>query len=116
MVAAKHSLKMEQGATFSRTFVLTDDVGTPIDLTSYIARMQIRPSVTSTSTILDASTLGSYMTIGSTDGKISLTVPATVTSTYTTIDSVYDLEIESPSAIVTRLLEGSVKLTLNVTR
>jgi hypothetical protein len=116
MVAAKHNFKMEQGATFSRTFVLTDDVGTPIDITSYIARMQIRSSIAASSTILDATSLGSYMTVGSTDGKITLTVPATVTSTYTTIDSVYDLEVQSPTGIVTRLLEGSVKLDLNVTR
>jgi hypothetical protein len=116
MVAAKHTFKMEQGATFSRTFVLTDDVGTPIDITSYIARMQIRSSIAAISTILDASTTGSYMTIDGPNGKVTLTVPATVTSTYTTIDSVYDLEVQSPTGIVTRLLEGSIKLDLNVTR
>lgn len=113
MVAAKNTFKMEQGATFIRTLTLTDDLGTPINLSGYTARMQIRPFVTSSSVILDVTP---YIDISPVAGVLTINVPATVTSTLYTLDSVYDLEIESSTNIVTRLLEGSVKLDLNVTR
>ena len=42
MPAAKYSFKVEQGATLTFNLQWTDDSGTPIDLTAYDARMQIR--------------------------------------------------------------------------
>lgn len=116
MVAAKYNLKMEQGATFLRTLSLTDDAGDIMNLTGYVARMQVRSSVTASSTILDMSTTGNYMSLDGPTGTITINVPATVTSTLTTINSVYDLEIESSTNVVTRLIEGSITLDLNVTR
>ncbi len=51
MAAGKYSFLIEQGATLSFELQYKDSAGTPIDLTGYIARMQIRSSVDSTTTI-----------------------------------------------------------------
>lgn len=116
MVAAKYNIKMEQGSTFLRTFNITDDEGTVVDLTDYIARMQIRSDVAASSVIVSCSTLANYMNIDGSSGTIVVSIPATVTSTFTNTSGVYDLELESPDGVVTRLLEGNVRLSLNVTR
>lgn len=42
MPAGKHNFICEMGATFSRTVTWTDADGTPINLTDYTARMQVR--------------------------------------------------------------------------
>ena len=42
MAAAQYDILIEQGATFSRTFVWKDSSEVAVDLTGYTARMQIR--------------------------------------------------------------------------
>jgi hypothetical protein len=113
MVAGKYNLKIEQGATFFRNMALTDDDGTVIDITGYTARMQLRSIVTASSVMLDVS---GYMDIAGSSGILTINVPATVTSALDSTSAVYDLEIESPAGVVTRLLQGNVSILPNVTR
>ena len=126
MAAGKYSFLIEQGATLSFELQYKDSAGTPIDLTGYTARMQIRSSVDSTTTIASlTSTLtadgtglnlsGSSGTKPLSSGSIGVYISATTSSLFTFNEGVYDLELVSGSA-VTRLIEGKVKLSKEVTR
>ncbi len=114
MAAGKYNFLIEQGAHFNYSLDVSDDTGVSTDLTDYSGKMQIKSSVTASTSILELSSTGSYLSI--LNSTISLSVPNTVTSTLTFDTAVYDLIITSPVGVVTRLLEGSVNLSTQVTK
>ena len=116
MAAGKYNFLIEQGAHFNYSLAVTDDLGNVSDLTDYTGKMQIKSDSAQSTSILELSTSGSYMTLTGSTGTVALSVPNTVTSTLTFDTAVYDLIITSPVGIVTRLLEGSVNLSTQVTK
>lgn len=112
MSAGIYNIKADQGSTFVFSFTITTD-GTAWNLTGYSARMQVRASVQSASTILN---LVSPTDITLTSaGVVTVTVDADVMATASG-SFVYDIEVESGSGIVTRLLQGKFIITPEVTR
>ncbi len=109
-----YDIKIYQGATFSQTFTWKDETDTPINLTGYSARMQIRASVDSSSTLVSL-TSGSGITLGGAAGTIAVLISATDTASLSQ-NGVYDLELVSGSGVVTRLLQGNVIVSKEVTR
>jgi hypothetical protein len=89
---------------------------TPVDLTGYTARMQVRASAAATAVLLDLTTENGGITLGGTDGTITCTSSATQTAALTFGTGVYDLELVDGSGVVTRLAEGSVCVSREVTR
>lgn len=132
MSAGKYSFTIEQGSTVDFRIEYKDSNSVPIDLTNYQARMQIRPTKESTSLIcnlsssLDTDGSGLNMTptsasliLPKTSGSIGIYISAASSSLFTFSDAVYDLEIVSGSGAgqtVTRILEGKVKLSKEVTK
>jgi len=126
MAAGRYSFTIEQGATLDLELQYRDANGNPINLTDYSGKMQIRESVSSpTAYITLSSSLqpdgtglnfsGSNGTTPPTSGSIGIYISAVSSSALTFSTGVYDLEIASGS-VVTRILEGQVKLSLNVTQ
>ena len=115
MSAATYDITVEQGATFLKVITWKDSSAVPINLTGFTARMQIRERVSSAAAVLDIST-DDYIVLGGAAGTITITVPATVTAALNFTRGVYDLEVESPGNVVTRLLQGGVELSKEVTR
>lgn len=129
MAAGKYSFVIEQGSTVDFEIVYKDSNSNPVDLTSYTARMQIRPSVGSDTIHMTlSSSLGTCGTglnmSGSnsanppTSGSIGLYISSVSSSALDFSEAVYDLEIASGSgtcATVTRILEGRIKLSKNIT-
>ena len=126
MAAGRYSFVIEQGATLSLELQYKDSLGNPINLTGCGGKMQIRPSVSSpTASITLSSSLaadgtglnfnGSNGTTPPTSGSIGVFISVASSSMLDFNTGVYDLEITSGS-FVTRILEGQVKLSLNVTR
>lgn len=136
MPARRRDFIIEPGATFQRQVNLEPGLGAEVDLSAYTARMKIRPDASSSTVILD---VGSYITAGfgcvyiDVDDDITAAIdtssctrtgtinePATVSCdlpySATGPLAVYDLEIESPAGVVTRLLSGNVVFPVNVTR
>lgn len=103
------------GATFSRVIRYKED-GSNVNLTGYTARMQIRPTAASATTTLSLTTENSRIALGGTAGTITLSISATDTAAITAGRYVYDLELVSAGGIVTRLLQGMVTVSANVTR
>jgi hypothetical protein len=126
MAAGRYSFVIEQGATLNLELQYKDSNGNPIDLTDYNGRMQIRPSISSDTVYITLSSSlaadgtglnfsGSNGTTPPTSGSIGVYISAISSSALTFEQAVYDLEISSGS-FVSRILEGQVKLSLNVTR
>lgn len=129
MAAGRYLLTIEQGATTDLLLEYKDSNGNPVDLTGYAARMQIRPSVDSSTvylsltqvtgsdgTGLNLRPMSSSVTLPQTSGSIGLFISAASSSALNFTEGVYDIELNSPGGIVTRLLEGIVKLSKEVTR
>ena len=87
----------------------------PMDLTGMSARMQIRPSLTS-STILDTYTteLGTIV-IDNTLKTITILVPAATTAGYTFSTGVYSLELVQGTTVY-QIITGNISLVQEVTR
>ena len=109
-------ITINQGATFELTITWKDSAGTAINLTGYSARMQVRQKITDTAKLLDLSTGNGAITLGGAAGTISVVAPATSTDDITAKQGVYDLELESGSGVVTRLVQGCVTISPEVTR
>lgn len=115
MAAGTWNITIEQGATFNKIIAMTDSAGAVIDLTGYSARMQIRQSTKSSVTLLELSSPSNGIAITALTGLITITISATTTAALSFMTAVYDLEIVNGS-VVTRLLQGSVTLSEEVTR
>jgi len=128
MSAGKYSFVIEQGATTDFNINYKDNSNNPVNLTGYQARMQIRSDYAdSTSTIianLSSSLLsdntglnlsGSNGTTPLSSGSIGLYISAITSSTFTFSEARYDIELISGST-TTRLLEGKIQLSKEVTR
>lgn len=116
MSAGIYDIYIEQGATYNQPLVWKDSSGTAVNVTGYTARMQIRKTVDASTIILTLTTENGRITVGGSNGLITLLVSAADTAALTTFCGVYDLEVISPTGVVTRLLEGQVEISKEVTR
>lgn len=112
----RFDITINQGATFELTVTWKDSTGAAINLTGYSARMQVRETYSSASTIVSL-TNGSGITLGGAAGTIAILISATTTAALTApFSGVYDLELVSAGGVVTRLLQGAATVTPEVTR
>jgi hypothetical protein len=126
MAAGKYSFTIEQGATTNFEIQYKDSGSTPINLAGYSAKMQLRTAVDNTTALLTLSSSlqpdGTGLNLSGSNGNTTLlsgsigVIISAFTSSVLNFDTaVYDLELMSGS-VVTRLLEGTVRLSKNVTR
>ena len=126
MAAGNYSFTIEQGTTFERVFKYKDENGAPVDLTGYDVRMQIRSSYDSVTTLASLTSGSGDFVLSvpidavepytTTKNQIKLTISATNTAAYTFDQALYDIELESETGVVTRLLQGKIKLSREVTK
>jgi hypothetical protein len=119
MAAGKLDLLIEQGATFKHQLQVKQGSGASapaVNLTSYSARMQIRPEVESTTIYISLTNQNGRITITPLTGTLDLLISATDTAALSFDVAYYDIEIVSAGGEVTRLLQGKVKLSKEVTR
>lgn len=112
-MAAFVELYIDQGTTFNNVINLTDDItNTPINVAGYIVRGQLRrsyyssnPSANLTCTITDAA-----------NGEITLSMTDTQTSQIKAGRYLFDLETKDTNNVVSRVLEGIITVTPEITR
>ena len=126
MAAGRYSFIIEQGATTNFQINWNDETGSAVDLSGYHARMQIRPQIEASDVYISLSSslspdgTGIHLS-GSNDitpvqsGSIGIYISAYSSSLLNFGEAYYDLELVNGN-VVTRLLEGKVKLSKNVTR
>jgi hypothetical protein len=113
---ASHDLQIAQGATWSQ--VLNWKTGSPaafVNTTGFSARMQLRTSYSAASASLELTTANGRISLTNA-GVITLSLTATETAALAAGRYVYDLEMVSSGGQVTRLLEGVVTVSPEVTR
>jgi hypothetical protein len=121
MIAGIYNIFCEQGTTFTRILDLEypDDTDPTIfhkfDLTDFTARMQIRRTIDTPSPVITLTTENGGIEIIELDSRIIINMTDVQTSSLTT-SGVYDLEIESPDGIVSRVIQGNFTLSREVTR
>ena len=113
--AGKLNMVIEQGTTFNPVLTYQDADANLIDLTGYTARMKIKDARTDTAALEEITTENGGITLGGVAGTIALLFTDTETTAMTWETGVYDLEIISGSNIVTRLLQGTVTVSPEVT-
>ena len=128
MASGKYSFVIEQGATIDFEVRYKDSSNAPVNLAGYQARMQIRSDyggslIANLSSSLDSdgtglNLSGSNGTNPVASGSIGIFISAASSSNFNFSEARYDLELVSGSGDlqnVTRLLEGKVRLSKNVT-
>lgn len=112
MSAGYQELFLEQGTSFITTITIDDVYGIPYDLTNITAKSQVRKSYYSTSPTADF-----VISIPvPTNGTITLSLDASVTSNIAAGRYVYDVVIKNNANNVSRVLEGIVNVLPQVTR
>ncbi len=115
-MAGSFDFTIEQGATFNLLMTWKID-NVPVNLTNWTARLQARVDVEDTETILSLTTdANGGITLGGAAGTITLSRNATQTALLPKGEYVYDLELQSSGGIVTRLLQGELNISAEVTR
>lgn len=116
-MTTKLNLKINQGATYKHTIYWTNDADLPINILGFTARMQARLTHSSTNSLIDLTTENGRIIIGNaTNGEIRLYISAADTANMDWSSGVYDLEMVSPLGDVTRLIEGKISVSKEVTR
>ena len=120
-MAGKVNLKINQGETFKHTFTWLDANGVAVNLTGMTAKMHIRerldsatPALVFSSEVIDNP--DGTITLGGLAGTIQLKLSSTKTSAISWTSAVYDLEVTDILLDVTRVVEGSVSVSKEVTR
>ena len=113
MSAGKLDIVVEEGADFFLHLTWLDNSGDAIDLTGYSAAMKIKEAVGGT--LIDNLITGSSeITLGGSAGTIQVDIGASVTAAYDFDWGVYGLWVDDGSGVVTRIVEGSVKFSREV--
>lgn len=115
MSTGKCNFTIKQGSTFRKSFQWIAG-GSPVDMTGWTARMQIRPEVDSDSVIAELTTENGGITIEPLEGKINLFLSDVETSVFSFESAVYDIELVDQAGDVHRDIEGKIKLSPEVTR
>jgi len=109
-MATKVNLLVDQGADFTTTITLNQDNGQPLNLANYTGAAQLRKHYTS-STATDFT-----VELANTTGVVALSLGANTTAGLTAGRYVYDVEITDSDGVVSRIVEGIVTVSPNVTR
>jgi hypothetical protein len=122
MAAGKYAMLIEQGATLDLELEYKDSTNTPIDVSAYTGKLQIKSDYADNSptTYLSLTNpvvndTGIDFTTGGSSGVIGIKISATDTSALTFDTAIYDFEITDTNNVVTRLLQGTVQLSKQVT-
>ena len=123
-MAIKYDLVVDQGATYIKQFTWYNPPpvpnpqnlkqGDPKDLSGYTGELQIRETIDDTLPKLTLTSVNGGIVISG--GVVKLRIEASATSAFDFSTGVYDLELTAPDGTVTRLVEGKVKVSPNVTR
>jgi len=116
MAAATYDFEIEQGATLLKPIVWKDSTGSAVNLTGYTAKMQVRKSASSDEILLELSTTNGKLTITPLTGTTTMVFSAATTAAITWSRGKYDLELTSSDGNVTRLIEGEITVSKEITR
>lgn len=108
-MATKVNLVIDQGTTFVTAISFADENGSGINFSTYSGNAHIRKHYSSSN--------ATSFTVGlNSNGVVTLSLTANQTGNLVAGRYVYDLEVVDASNVVSRLIEGIVTITPQVTR
>lgn len=107
-MASKANLVIDQGSTYSVSISISNSDGDPLNITGYSSRAQLRKHYTSSNAVTFQTSLST--------GEVGLSLTSAQTALLTPGRYVYDVELIDSSNNVTRIVEGIVTVTPEVTR
>ena len=110
-MATVSNLFVDAGADYSTIITVAATNGQPLNLTGYTVASQIRKSYSS-STVYDFTT----SLYDASQGKVRIQLNNSQSSAIPAGRWLYDVEITSPSGTKTRVIEGIVTVTPEITR
>ncbi len=117
MVPATVNMIIYQGSTFRRRFQWTiGEDNTPVDLTSYQGRMQIRLKKNEPIIIELTTENNGIEFIDTVNGVFQVYLTAIQTSNFDFKTAVYDIELYTSEDEVIRVIEGAITLSFEVTK
>lgn len=108
-MATKVNLVVDQGATFSTSITFNDEGGNTINFSTYTGTAQLRKHFTSSNST-------SFTVSLTANGIVTLSLTANQTGNLVAGRYVYDLEVADAANVISRLIEGIITVTPNVTR
>jgi hypothetical protein len=109
-VAIKGNLVIDQGSDYLVTINVESANGAIVNLAGYTAEAQMRKHFTSSTSYTFQTSINAAL------GTITLSMSSNTTNTIPPSRYIYDCEVTSNTGIKTRLLEGIVTITPQVTR
>ena len=109
-MATRVNIIIDQGTDFSTTVNLTDSAGTNLNLTGFSAASQIRKTHSS------SNSTAFTCTITTANSTLTLALNNSVTAAMTPGIYVWDAELTASDGTISRILEGMVTVTPEVTK
>lgn len=106
-------IKINQGETWEMTFPIIDSNSMPVDVTGWTGVAQVRHGPFEP-LLYEWSVAHSNLAFS--QGAVTLSVTASVSSAWTFTEGSYDLELTDTLGRVYRVAEGSVKVSEEITR
>jgi hypothetical protein len=110
MSAVPINLVIEQGTDYYASFTVTNDDGTPLNLSGFTGTCRMKKTYSSSGNPIEF-TLG-Y--INRTAGKIFISMTATQTAALKARRYVYEIVLTSPNNVKGRVIEGLIEVTPGV--
>lgn len=88
----------------------------PVNVTNYTAELQMRSLPSDPTAVLTLTTAANEITVSGVNGEFAVHATAAQTRAIDEGTYYYDIEITSPQGIVTRLAQGQIVVTPEVTR
>ena len=116
-MAVEYDTTINQGADWYINFVYEDTTaGTPINITGYTAALQLRSLPSDTTAALSLTSPSGGIVITGASGLVAVHATAAQTGNIVAGYYYYDCEITSPANVVTRLIQGQILVSQQVTR
>lgn len=115
-MTAKYDFKLNQGTDLIVPFSLSDESGKPCNLLGFKAQMQLRVNC-ATGKLVDTFTCDNEcIKINADKGVLSLVFKHEQTAKYPATCLAYDIELVSTDNNITRIVEGKITVSPEVTR
>lgn len=115
MPAGVYNITCKRNADLDLSFILQAGVNTPMDLSGYKGKMQVRPSTRSATLLLNLTSENGGIIIYGAEGKVQVYAKATQLQGMRSIESSYDLILISPEGKTFRYLEGTFTVEYGIT-
>lgn len=110
-----YDIVADQGATLNRVLFLKTSTKTPINLTGYSGRMQIRTSSAESAIVQTLVTGTRSLSIDPLLGRVDVLLTPAETEALSPGIYVYDIELESPDGDVTKFIAGKFTVRAEIT-